>query len=74
MICITAPKPKLAEKVSPRCIMTVGIHPVRPKMQNRLRNADSQIESVVRLYLAVSRTATGCSNSCRRATAISAEA
>ena len=54
-------------KVSPRCIITVGIHPVRPKMQNRLRNADAQIASVVRRYFAWSSTATeltassGCS-------------
>src|ERR1700756_3201583 len=59
IICISAPKPKLAENVSPRCIITVGIQPVRPKMQNRLRNADSQIASVVRRYLAVSNTAAG---------------
>jgi hypothetical protein len=74
MNCITAPKPKLAEKVSQRCIMMVGIQPERPKTQNRLRNADSQIESVMRRYFWVSRTATGLSNSCRRATEISADA
>ncbi len=74
MICITAPKPKLAEKVSPRCIMMVGIHPERPKTQNRMRNADSQIDSVVRRYFWVNRTATGLSNSPPRATEISAVA
>ena len=48
MICINAPNPKLAAKVSPRWIMTVGIHPERPKMQNRLRKAVAQIAIVVR--------------------------
>ena len=46
--CISAPKPKLAANVSPRCIITVGIQPVSPKMQNRLRNAAVQIVSVLR--------------------------
>src|ERR1700730_13657591 len=40
IICIRAPKPKPAAKDSPRCIITVGIQPVRPKMQNKLRKAE----------------------------------
>src|SRR5258708_13446334 len=51
MICISAPKPKLAAKVSPRCIITVGIHPETPTLQNRLRNADAQTPNVARRYL-----------------------
>ena len=48
IICISAPKPKLAANNSPRCIITVGIQPVRPKMQNKLRNAASHIVKVIR--------------------------
>src|SRR6267378_7548273 len=56
-ICSKAPKPKLDAKVSPRCIITVGIHPDSPKMQNRLRNAATQIAIVVRRYLGRSSAA-----------------
>src|ERR1700745_1707717 len=48
MTCISAPKPKLVENDSPRCIITVGIQPVRPKMQNKLRKAPSQLVRVTR--------------------------
>jgi len=48
MICMRAPKPKLAANVSPRCIMTVGIHPERPNIQNKLKNDAAHTASVVR--------------------------